>query len=158
MEDKIKTYLGGGWFSLSQIKILDEVESLLSEYSNLKVYSPRKQTQFKSGIKPSREICRIVFNNNISAIENCDLMIASTEGKDLGTSFEMGVVYTLKKPIIAVFFSEMPYNLMLEESSIGGVARSLMQLTLMLDIIKDFGLEKYLKENANTFRYQGLIE
>jgi nucleoside deoxyribosyltransferase len=158
MENKLKVYLAGGWFSPGQYKILIELEELLAEYSNLIVYSPRKQTQFEPGTKPTREICEKVFNNNITAIRECDIIIASTEGKDLGTTFEMGIAYQLNKPIIAIYFHEEPFNLMLEESAIGGVARNIIQLESILRYIKDVGLEQYLKEIANEYRYQGLIE
>jgi len=156
--DKLKVYLAGGWFNPEQKKILDEIEKLLLKYDNLLVYSPRKQTQFKSGTKPTREICEIVFNNNIVAIEDCDIMIASTEGKDMGTVFEIGVAYQLSKPIIAIYFHNESFNLMLEEAAIGGVARNIEQLIYILSFIKIIGLKEYLSGYANSFRYQGLTE
>lgn len=158
MDNKLKVYLAGGWFNPEQKRILDEVEGLLFKYSNLDVYSPRLQTQFKSGTKPTREMCENVFNNNIRAIDNSDLVVASTEGKDMGTLIEIGAASVLKKPIIAVFFSEAPFNLMAEGTSIGGVARNIKQLTYMLDVIGTVGLEVYLISVADKFRYQGLIE
>lgn len=158
MENKLKVYLAGGWFNSEQEKILDEIEKLLTKYDNLLVYSPRKQTQFKSGSKPTRKTCEIVFNNNIVAIEDCDIMIASTEGKDMGTVFEIGVAYQLGKPIIAIYFHNEPFNLMLEEAAIGGVVINKEQLDYILAFIKIRGLNEYLSGYANSFRYQGLIE
>lgn len=154
---KLKVYLAGGWFSENQDRVLTQIEEILSNYNCFKVYSPRRQTQFKSGTKPSKEICEIVFNNNIVAIEDCDIMIASTEEKDMGTVFEMGIAFQLEKPIIAVYFHKEPYNLMLEEAS-SGVARNTEQLCQILDIIDVLGLERYLKEEVSKYRYQGLIE
>jgi nucleoside 2-deoxyribosyltransferase len=158
METKLKVYLASGWFTPEQRKILDEVESLLFRYSNLEVYSPRLKKQFTSGSKPTREMCEEIFNNNIKAINNSNFVVASTEGKDMGTLIEIGAASVLKKPVIAVYFSENPFNLMAEGTSIGGVARNIKQLNYILDTIAVFGLEGYLKTFANKFRYQGLIE
>lgn len=158
MEGKLKVYLAGGWFNPEQDRILTMVEDLLFNISYLEVYSPRRQTQFKSGSKPTRELCEQVFNNNIEAIKNSDFVIASTEGKDMGTLIEIGAAYVLKKPVIAVYFHNEPFNLMAEGTAIGGVARNITQLELILGEISNIGLEGYIKEVADIYRYQGLIE
>lgn len=158
MENKLKVYLAGGWFSPEQDRILTQVENVLFEIPYLEVYSPRRQTQFKSGSKPTREICEEVFNRNIEAIKNSDFVVASTEGKDMGTLIEIGAAFVLKKPVIAVYFHIEPFNLMAEGTAIGGVARSLIQLEMILASIGDLGLEGYIKELADIYRYQGLIE
>jgi len=158
-KNKIKVYLAGGWFNEKQREVLDTVESLLDKFDNLEVYSPRKKkNQFESGTKPSRKTCESVFEDDVIAINGCDIMIASTESKDMGTVFEMGVAYQTSIPVIAVYFHEEPYNLMLEVSAVGGVARTLDQLNDMLIFIKNSGLDKYLDEEADKYRYQGLIE
>ena len=127
MEIKLTVYLAGGWFTPEQYKILTMLEDFLFTIPYLAVYSPRRQTQFKSGTKPTREICEEVFNRNIEAIKECDIVIASTEGKDMGTLIEVGAAYALKKPVIAVYFHSEPFNLMAEGVSIGGVARNITQ-------------------------------
>jgi nucleoside deoxyribosyltransferase len=158
METKLKVYLAGGWFNPEQDRILTMVEDLLFSIPYLEVYSPRRKAQFKTGTKPTREMCEQVFNNNIEAIKNSDFVVASTEGKDMGTLIEIGAAYVLKKPVIAVYFNEAPFNLMAEGTAIGGVARNKIQLELMLATIGQIGLEGYLKELADIYRYQGLIE
>ena len=158
METKLKVYLAGGWFNPEQDKILTQLENVLFEVSFLEVYSPRRKTQFKTGTKPSRKDCEDVFNNNVKAIMECDFVVASTEGKDMGTLIEIGAAFVLKKPVIAAYFHSEPFNLMAEGTAIGGVARSITQLELMLGEIGNIGLEGYIKEVADIYRYQGLIE
>jgi nucleoside 2-deoxyribosyltransferase len=58
-----------------------------------------------------------VFAENINQIKNCDVLVASTVGKDMGTLFECGAAYILGKPIIYFWESEGPLNLMLAGSA-----------------------------------------
>ena len=118
---KLKVYLAGGWFNESQDKVLTFLEEILFKRKNLEIYSPRRQAQIEPGTINKKEVRQKVFNSNLKAIEDCDVVIASTEGKDMGTIWECGYAYKLNKPIFYVYFTKNPlgFNLMLSESGKG---------------------------------------
>ena len=95
----MRCYIGAGWFTQSQEAarkiILNELKK-----SGLDYYSPKDHGIFKSGMNPED-----IFQENIKQIQSCDFMIASTEGKDMGTLFECGCAYTSKKPLVYFWYN-----------------------------------------------------
>lgn len=57
------------------------------------------------------------FKEDVKQIRECDLMIALVDDKDVGTAWEIGMAYSLGKPIYLVGFDESTFkkktNLML---------------------------------------------
>lgn len=109
----MKAYIAAGWFSPEQRERLDEI---LHEckMADIEVYSPKDELLFEEGkdLSPAK-----VFDANVNNIKECDFVIASTEGKDMGTLFECGYAYKCNKPIVYYFVSKGKFNLMLAESA-----------------------------------------
>jgi len=153
--DKIKVYISSGWFSEEQEKALEYIEQILFSNNKFLIYSPRKEIQLESGKIYNKETRQKVFNSNIKFINNCDLIISSTVGKDMGTLFENGYAYAKNIPIIYTLFLDnienVIFNLMLSESGIA----------CFIDK-KEFEkfIDKITKENVNTIKqdYKGKIE
>lgn len=118
--EKIKIYISAGWFDNFQNEALTFIENLLFEQKNFEIYSPRKEIKL-NGIE-DEETQELVFRENLKNIENSDLVISSTVGKDMGTLFEDGYAYAKNIPIIYTFFDErfdnIKFNLMLARSGI----------------------------------------
>lgn len=105
-------YLASGWFTPAQEKARLEMLNTISK--DHFVFSPKddnlgtEDSDFSS-----------IFQANIREIENCDIMVASTIDKDMGTLFECGVAYAKGIPI--VYYApglSGPFNLMLAESAV----------------------------------------
>jgi len=151
----LRIYLAGGWFTPAQEATLSYLEEALSKYG-FEFFSPRRETLIPPGTQATDEVRRKVFLKNLEEIEKCDLIIASTEDKDMGTLFECGYGYSLKKPIIYVNFSigDRPFNLMLQESSVA-VAKNKETFEKILKILAEEGLNL---EKLGEFRDRGVTE
>lgn len=108
----MKCYIASGWFSLAQESsrqiILEEVKR-----AKIGMYSPKEDGLFTPGMDPEK-----IFQENLKQIKECDFVIASTEGKDMGTIFECGYAHSNKIPIIYFWRNGFGnFNLMLSQSS-----------------------------------------
>ncbi|MFX0084244.1 MAG: nucleoside 2-deoxyribosyltransferase [Candidatus Hodarchaeota archaeon] len=152
---KLKVYIASPFFNKEQIERLTLVENEIEP--RFDAYSPRKQTQFKSGTKPDKKLRQLILDSNLYAIENSDFVIAITDDKDLGTLFEVGYAYAIGKPIIYVAFTlgERPFNLMLSETGVA-VLKTLSEVRTVADSIIKNGI--YDNTQLKKFQYEGLIE
>lgn len=107
----MKIYLASGWFSPEQEQARQEVLQVC-ETLKLDYYSPKERLQYGVHNMSQEE----VFMTNLSEILKADLVIASTEGKDMGTLFECGYAYGRKIPIIYYYKYTDNFNLMLGQS------------------------------------------
>lgn len=105
-------YVASGWFTEEQEKARLRIITVLEEL-NMDYFNPRCDTH-KIHPDPSPQI---IFDNNIRNIDSCDVVVASTIGKDMGTLFECGYAFSIKKPIIYLWESSLPLNLMLSQSA-----------------------------------------
>lgn len=108
----MKVYIAAGWFTPEQeVARIEMIEAC--RIAGIKVYSPKDDMLHIDGeTTPS-----VIFTENISQILQCDYMLASTEGKDMGTLFECGVAYTEDIPIIYYSKIKGKFNLMLAQSA-----------------------------------------
>lgn len=127
----MKAYLASGWFNPAQENDLTLMKTAC-RMAWLSFYSPKDEMLAAPDSSP--EARKTVFDSNVKAIEECDLVIVNTRDKDVGSVFEAGVAYVLKKPIV-YFWSdgsdEKVFNLMLSESG-RGVAYDLQVLAELL--------------------------
>lgn len=132
-----KVYLASPFFNPEQIERIEYIEKLL-EKIGFEVYSPRKDCSYKLTPTSSNEEREAVFADNIRHIEHSDLVLAVTDGKDMGTIFEAGYAYGVDVPIL--YFAETLgtnlFNLMLAESALLGTYTSREQLEEILVLIK----------------------
>jgi nucleoside 2-deoxyribosyltransferase len=156
-KNKYKVYFASGWFSPEQFSTYETTHKTLDNYSDLlEVYYPKEKFQIQSNTLTSKETRNRVFQDNLIAIMESDVIVCSTEGKDMGSIFEAGYAHSNNIPIVYVcfFLGDKPLNLMLQESSIA-VATTPEKLIEILDAIKEKGLDYEYFESLN---YNGKTE
>ena len=89
---KIKVYLAGGWFDKYQIKAISYLEKFLSSFDEFEVFISKKE-QDK------------VFKENLKQIDEADIVIVSTVGKDITTLFEAGYAKYFAKNYLKQFIT-----------------------------------------------------
>lgn len=109
----MKAYLASGWFTEEQEQARLEVLAALKD-AGIDVYSPKEDLLYVPGQTEAHE----VFSENIMQLSSADLVVASTEGKDMGTIFECGAAFVLNVPIVYYYKAGGKFNLMLSESAI----------------------------------------
>ena len=126
-------YVAGGWFSESQSKAVREIETILGD-SMIEFYSPRLDALWEPGMDSN-----LIVSENMDAIDNSSFMIASTEGKDMGTLFECGYAFARGVPVIYYFKGEGNFNIMLASTGIC-TCQSYEDLAKYIDMVKHKGL------------------
>lgn len=129
-----EVYIVGGWFSPEQEKALDELEGFIKKHFE-HYFSPREHNNAKG------QKLEDIFQKNIQALDNADIIIASTIGKDMGTLWECGYAYARELQVIYYAPGIEKVNLMLAKS--GRVARSLKELW---DILIDMDNVGYIAD------------
>lgn len=129
-----EVYIAGGWFSSEQEKALDELEGFIKKHFK-QYFSPREHNNAKG------QALEDIFQKNIQALDNADIIIASTIGKDMGTLWECGYAYARELQVIYYAPGIEKVNLMLAKS--GRVARSLKELW---DILIDMDNVGYIAD------------
>ena len=122
----VKVYFASPWFNPEQAEREDRVKNKLRELG-FDVWSP-KDNCVCSPIADKAMRIR-VFNDNCWNIEDCDVLFAITDGKDMGTIWEAGYACgynsrhrsTGYEPIKIVYYCETlgpngQFNLMLAQS------------------------------------------
>lgn len=128
-----KVYIAGGWFSPEQLGLIKGMEKACVE-AGLSAFSPRKANLWKPG-DPMEQ----VVNGNIKAMTEADFILASTEGKDMGTLWECGYAYCENIPVIYYYPKYEPFNIMLAATA-HNVVRSYGNMSDVLIGIKASGV------------------
>lgn len=143
-----KIYFAGGWFSPAQDEQHTRLYELLAKEKNLQIFNPRTVGEFQVG--PSTDHMTNVFVGNTDAIDECHLVVAITDYKDMGTIWECGYAYATKKPIIyyCETLGDKPFNLMLAKT--GRVARTELELMQLLTESHSYGFRKVHSFDGNV--------
>ena len=111
-----KVYFAAPFFTPEQI---EREEWLIKELRHIsfRVFSPRENILLTPNA--TQEEREKAFQDNIKEINNCDLVFAVTDGKDMGTIWEAGYAYGKNKPV--VYYNETigtsgKFNVMLAQS------------------------------------------
>lgn len=89
-----KIYFAGPWFNEKSNSFYNSatvIAAVSTPYSEYKVFFPRCQINDK----PSD-----AFTKNVENIQDCDMVVAFVDEKDVGTAWEIGMAYSLKKKIV----------------------------------------------------------
>ena len=83
------------------------------------VYAP-----FENGVvvpDDTAEFAKMIFDSNVKAIDESEMVLAITDGKDMGTIWEAGYAYGKGIPVVyyAETLGDNPFNIMLSGSGIG---------------------------------------
>lgn len=120
-----KVYFASPWFTPEQEEREERLKAKLRSLG-FDVHSP-KETAVCGAISDS-ETRQKIFDGNVEAINDCDIVFAITDGKDMGTIWEAGYAYGLNKlnefcnakPITIIYYCETLgnglFNLMLAQS------------------------------------------
>lgn len=136
-------YFASPFFNDEQV---EREERMINHLRGLgfKVFSPKEACHLDS--KASQQSREEVFENNCNAIRNSRAVFAVTDGKDMGTIWEAGYAYGIRKPVI--YFAETlgnnVFNLMLAQSGVD-VFTSQEEVT-------EYSLISALKGNVRKFR------
>lgn len=105
---KNKVYLAGPWFDEKAKVIHDVAKDIIRNINGVDYFFPDEQ----SCSDPSQ-----TFYSNVKNIVDCTYLVALVDVKDVGTAWEIGMAYQLKKRIILVGINEASFlsktNLML---------------------------------------------
>lgn len=115
---KYDFYLASPFFNDEQINREESIKKTLRGYG-FTVYAPREHGIV--GSLASQEDVTSTFNSNVEAINNSRMVLAITDGKDMGTIWEAGYAYGNNIPIVyyAETLGNNPFNIMLSESGVG---------------------------------------
>jgi nucleoside 2-deoxyribosyltransferase len=131
---KPRAYLAGPLFDEGERWFIEKIEKLVSD-QGFETFLPHRDNppKVKDNVKE-------IFNNDKTAIDNCDLVIANLNGltTDDGTAWEIGYAFAKGKYLIGLHtdwrsrFEHEIVNLMIE-TSLNEMTRSLTQLTKALE-------------------------
>lgn len=108
-------YLASPFFNAKQAKREEAVKAALRDLGYI-VYSPKESCVLKPDADEADR--QKVFDDNCEAIRKSHAVFAITDEKDMGTIWEAGYAYALKKPIVyyAETLGNNPFNVMLAKS------------------------------------------
>lgn len=147
---KSKIYFASPFFNPEQVEREERLKAKLRDLG-FEVFSP-KEAYF---CKPDEgdEVRQMVFDGNCKAIQECDILFAVTDGKDMGTIWEAGyanginsVVYPSKRKIIAYYCETLTeggkFNLMLAQSG-DIIITDFVDMDQLPSLIESGGVKKY---------------
>lgn len=100
-----KIYFAGPWFdyrSKELYHICQTIEKELFETNNCEfdIYYPMSEIN---------NTPKQAFTKNVKHIKNCDILVALVTKKDVGTAWEIGMAYSLGKPIYLLGYDESTF-------------------------------------------------
>ena len=116
----MKAYIASGWFNATQLAACVQLEQFCID-NDINHFAPRKMNLGTDGVDWD-----LIFQKNIEHLDDCDIVFASTVGKDMGTIWETGYAYAKGKEIIYYTPGITKPNLMLAKS--GQIARDINEL------------------------------
>jgi nucleoside 2-deoxyribosyltransferase len=109
--NKKNIYFAAPWFTDKAKALYNfcrEVDSLAGDKNKYSIFYPMCMKE----CSPEE-----AFKNDVREVINCDILIALVDDRDVGTAWEIGMAYSLGKPIYLVGFDESTFekrtNLML---------------------------------------------
>lgn len=131
----MKVYIAAPFFNPKQLARVESIKEILT-IMGIDYFSPKDESMFKQGDNP-----KDVLNLNCDAIKSCDAIIVVTDEKDVGTIWEAGYAYALKKPILYVWTTAekgQKFNLMLAAS--GDVVYDYVSIKSQLRFFQQTGM------------------
>lgn len=144
----INVYLAGPFFNPEQVAVIEKLERLLAKFPVFSVYSPRVdgvliEMSAADKIKNSRQ----VFMTNCQKLRWADLVLAVVDGRDTGTTWEMGFAFATGIKIITYTDNDYGLNVMIQES-VAAHARGEEDAEKILSAINRFDVDR-LKDFRN---------
>lgn len=148
MKKKKKIYYASGWFSPEQEEEHTRIYNVIK--NKYDVFNPRISGEVETSITNDKMVN--ILLGNLNALNECQLAVVITDRKDMGTIWEAGYAYGMKKPIIyyCETLGDKPFNLMLAKT--GLVARNEKELLALLKDDASWQFHNYREQ------YKGEIE
>lgn len=145
---KKKIYFAGPFFNPTQIEEHSRIYDVIK--NNYDVFNPKLAAIVSTSDSADRMVD--ILLGNINALNECQIVVAITDTKDMGTIWETGYAYSCKKPIIyyCETLGNAPFNLMLAKT--GLVARNEKELVELLNKEESWVFHNYREH------YKGEIE
>ena len=114
----MKIYLAGPCDTENRT-IMVKVARILREYGHYNVYCPWELKIENAWDISQEEWARQVFEEDIKAIQECDIFFMISQGREstAGTNWENGYAYGLNKHIVTIQITEKPTSLMTYSSA-----------------------------------------
>ena len=110
----MRIYLAGPCDSENRSMMVQIAKEIRNYDSNIELYCPFELKIENAWDYSQEEWAQMVFNKDIEAINNCDVMIMISLGRisSAGTNFENGYMFALNKPIYVIQITDSPTSLM----------------------------------------------
>lgn len=96
-----KIYFAGPWFTDRGKVLYDTCKNIeLISDTTFKIFYPKDQIN---------NAPKDAFNKNVRNIKECDIVVALVSEKDVGTAWEIGMAYSLGKPIYLLGYDETTF-------------------------------------------------
>ena len=114
----MKIYLAGPCDTENRYNMV-QISKVFREYGSYEVYCPWELKIKNAWNMPQEEWARKVFEADIKAIQECDVFVMISSGREstAGTNWENGYAYALNKHIIVIQITDKPTSLMTYASS-----------------------------------------
>lgn len=154
--EKNKVYFASPWFTPEQEEREERLKAKLRSLG-FNVWSPKEEAI--CGAMSDQETRQRIFVGNCDAINDCNIVFAVTDGKDMGTIWEAGYAYGYNEllkfcrcePIKIVYYCETlgnnQFNLMLAQSG-----------DIVITKFEDLDNLPALIERGEKVAYVGLVE
>lgn len=148
----VKCYLASGWFNEAEEAARQDILEALNA-AEVSYFSPKDEVLVQPNA--SSEERKKAFKADTEAIKDCDFIIASTVGKDMGTLMEMGMAYAWGVPIVVYFPAPKgtPCNLMIAQSA-AYVAQTKEDL---IEFLEDMNIRNWRFDTLSS-AWEGNIE
>lgn len=138
----IQVYLAAPFFTPEQLLVVERLENLIRGFPVFSLYSPRADgVLMKMSPEERKKATKKIFDRNVYQMMEADLMIAVVDGRDTGTTWEMG--YAFAREITIVTYTDKDYglNVMIQES-VEAHARGMTDMRAILEAINTHSYEK----------------
>ena len=96
-DKKTNVYIASGWFTPAQEAALNDARALLAA-GGYDVYDPQRDCLCPPDA--TDDFAKYVLSENCKQIRHADFVYASIEGRDLGTSWEIGYAISQNVPVV----------------------------------------------------------
>jgi len=110
----MRIYLAGPCDSENRSMMVQIAKEIRNYSSNIELYCPFELKIENAWDYPQEEWAQMVFDKDVEAIDNCDIMILISLGRisSAGTNWEQGYAYAKGKKIIVFQITDTPTSLM----------------------------------------------
>lgn len=110
----MRIYLAGPCDSENRSMMVNAAKMIRNCEDNIELYCPFELKIENAWDYPQEEWAQMVFDKDVEAIDNCDIMILISLGRisSAGTNWEQGYAYAKGKKIIVFQITDTPTSLM----------------------------------------------